>query len=102
MAKFALSSLAKEDLREVGRFTLEHWGPQQVVRYLDGFENACQLLAENPNVGRSAAHVRDGLHAYSYQAHVIFYLVNESEILIVRVLHGAQDVPRAFSQQEDG
>jgi len=57
MAKFRLSRRAEADLLSIGEFTLGEWGETQTIRYLGELEKCCQMLADNPFLGRACEHV---------------------------------------------
>jgi toxin ParE1/3/4 len=84
---FKYSSQAKADLLDIGHYTLETWGEAQAGRYLDQIEDCCQLLAENPRIGRAFSSARPGLRRIEQGSHVIFYQETPSGILITRILH---------------
>ena len=42
MATFRLSRLAEADLMEIGAYTLETWGEDRTIRYIDGLETCCR------------------------------------------------------------
>jgi plasmid stabilization system protein ParE len=52
VAKFRFSRRAEDDLFNIGVYTLRTWGEAQVVRYIDNLEICCQMLADNPGLGR--------------------------------------------------
>lgn len=44
MAKFRLSRLAEADLMDIGTYSLDKWGEDQTIRYIDALEACCQQL----------------------------------------------------------
>ncbi len=42
MRKFRLSRLAEADLMDIGTYSLNKWGEDQTIRYLDALEACCQ------------------------------------------------------------
>lgn len=46
-------------------------------------------LADDPYLGRTCDRVRSGLRRFEVQKHVIFYVVEEGGIFVIRVLHAA-------------
>jgi plasmid stabilization system protein ParE len=58
---FRFSRRAETDLLGIGTYTLRAWGEAQTIRYLDGLEACCQMLADNPGAGRPCDDVRPGL-----------------------------------------
>ena len=79
--------MAEEDLLSIGEYTLRNWGEAQTIRYLDGIEDCCRMLAANPLIGRACDQVRSGLRRMEYGKHVIFYRPEGSGIQVVRILH---------------
>ena len=72
---------------EIATYTLQTWGEDQVVRYIDNLEDRCEQLANNPRLGRACDHIRPGLHRMECGRHVIFYRVNNAGVLVSRILH---------------
>ena len=87
MAKFRLSRRAEADLLGIGKFTLREWGKSQAARYIAELETCCQMLADNPALGRPCDHVRPGLRRHEHGKHVLFYRQERNGILVSRILH---------------
>ena len=101
MSRFTLTSKAKSDLKEIGRYTLEHWGQEQLKRYLTMFDACFQQLAANPLKGQDCSNIKQGYRKFSIGSHVVFYhQVNSDMIEIVRVLHGRMDLQMRLSKLE--
>jgi len=85
---FRFSRRAEADLLSIGDYTLRTWGKAQADRYLGELETCCQMLADNPLLGRSCDAVRPGLRRLEHGKHVVFYrLQKPGGILVVRILH---------------
>lgn len=91
MAKFRLTTRAVLDLSEIADFTIQLFGIEQARLYRDGFNNCFEVLAQNPQLGRSAAELAPNLRRYEHQSHVVFYIPRDTGILIVRILHQRMD-----------
>ncbi len=87
MAHCRFSRRAEADLSGIGTYTLRTWGKAQAIRYLIELEECCQMLAENPALGRSCDDVRPGLRRMECRAHVLFYREDKKGILVSRILH---------------
>jgi toxin ParE1/3/4 len=87
VAAFHFSRRAEADLLEIGSYTLQTWGVDQAIRYIDQLEACCQRLANNPESRRSCDDVRRGLRRMEQGKHVIFYRQQDAEVLISRILH---------------
>ena len=87
MAVFRFSRRAEADLLSIGVYTLHTWGEDQTIRYIDDLEACCQMLADNPTLGRACDDVRPGLRRMERGRHVVFYREGAGGILISRILH---------------
>ena len=94
MADFRLSTRAAADLGGIARHTIETFGVEQAHRYRDDLEACFRTLAENPRLGSSAERLRPGLRRFEHRSHTVFYMQDEEEILIVRILHARMDALR--------
>jgi plasmid stabilization system protein ParE len=47
--KYRLRQAARDDLKDIARYTLKHRGKVQRDKYLNGFKERFELLGENPN-----------------------------------------------------
>jgi toxin ParE1/3/4 len=72
---------------DIGGYTLDKWGEDQTLRYIDSLEACCQQLAENPQLGRPCDHIRPGLRRMEHGRHVVFYRMEAGGIRVSRILH---------------
>lgn len=92
MRPYLLTTAARKDLIDIGRFTTNRWGRQQRNLYLKQLDDAFKLLASQPKMGRDASDIKAGYRKHNLGSHVIFYRTGtESIILIIRVLHKNMD-----------
>jgi toxin ParE1/3/4 len=54
-------------------------------------------LAATPGIGRSRQELRPELFSFPVGRHLLFYRPQPGGIVLVRVLHGARDLPALFS-----
>ena len=88
MAAFRFSRRAEADLLNIGGYTLHTRGEAQADRYIGELETCCQMLADNPSLGRPCDDIRPGLRRIEHGKHVVFYrLQKPGGLLVVRVLH---------------
>lgn len=97
MSRYRITPRAAEDLRGIGRYTLETWGRTQRDNYLSAIDSRFSWLAKNPNLGKPRPDVAEGYHSYPQGSHVIFYLIGEKGIDIIGVPHQRMDVVNYFS-----
>lgn len=76
--------------------------PDAALRFVDTVEQAFARLSEMPEIGalREFANSRlAGVRAWpvpKFSRYLIFYQVTQDSIRILRVLHGARDIPSLF------
>ena len=97
MVEVRLTSHAEADLAGIADYSIETFGIEQARRYRDDLDACFRTIAGNPRLGRSAEVLSHGLRRIEHRSHVVFYLVDESGILIVRILHSSMDSARHFS-----
>jgi toxin ParE1/3/4 len=87
MAAYRLSRMAETDLLQIATYTLDRWGKDQTVTYIDGLEACCRQLLNNPELGRACDYIRPGLRRMEYGRHVLFYRIEQEGIIVSRILH---------------
>jgi toxin ParE1/3/4 len=93
MPPFLLTSAARKDIIDIGRFTSEKWGKRQRDKYLKQLDDTFRLLALKPDIGRDAEDIKFGYKKFSQGSHIIFYRAGtESKIVVIRILHNSMDV----------
>jgi toxin ParE1/3/4 len=87
VARFRLSRRAETDLYNIGLYTFRTWGEAQTDLYICKLRDCCQLLANNPGLGRSCNEIRRGLRRMEQGKHVVLYREESGGVLISRILH---------------
>lgn len=91
MGVYKLSRLAETDLAKIFEGGIEKFGLKQAQDYLSGMHILFQILSDNVTLGRDASEFVSALRRFSYKSHTIFYLVNDVNIFVVRVLNQSMD-----------
>ena len=91
MGVYKLSRLAETDLAKIYEFGIENFGLKQAQDYLSGMHILLKILSDNVTLGRDASEFASSLRRFSYKSHTVFYLVNDVDIFIVRVLNQSMD-----------
>ena len=99
MVNFHLTELAKQDLRSIGRYTQTTWGREQRNTYLAKIDAAFQLLAMEPQLGKSCDDLRPGYRKYPVGKHLIFYRQSADRLEIIRILHQRMDIEARFDDE---
>ena len=96
MAGYRLTRRADGDLDGIYEYTIAKFGLRQARNYLNGLLRCFEFLAESPAAGSRAERLAPGLRRYPYRSHGVFYIPEDSGVLVVRVLHERMDAPRHF------
>lgn len=91
MAKVVFTPEAREDLKDIIRYTRATWGCDQAVEYVAGLRSQAAFLAETPEIGKKRDELANGLICFPYVSHVVYYTKTFNAIAVIRVLHQQQD-----------
>lgn len=94
MARFELSRLALTDLHAIADYTLERWGREQTLAYIEALQDRLTELAHQPLLGRRRDELAQDVLCFPFESHVVFYLGTDFGISVVRILHKRQDPSR--------
>lgn len=95
MANYQLSKRADEDFESLYLFGLLNFGLIQADAYVDGLEERFEQIAAQPDLYPAIDHLKPGYRLSVYQSHSIYYRVDESGVLIIRILRN-QDLKTAL------
>jgi toxin ParE1/3/4 len=97
LARFTRTARAEEDLIEIWTYIVQD-SPRAADRLLDRLDNVCGLLADNPHMGPLRADLAEGLRYFPTGNYLLLYREKQRGIEIVRVVHGARDLPGLFRE----
>lgn len=89
---------ARQDLVDIWSYVASD-SAAAADRLLDEINEKCELIAEFPGMGRRRDELGASLRSFPVGSHVIFYRVREDGIEVIRVLHGARDIPSVFQEE---
>lgn len=95
MSQVVKRPLAETDLDEIWWYIAQD-NPDAADRFLDKIEERCRTLAQFPNLGVSRDELHPGLRSLPVGKYLIFYLIIEGGIEVVRVLPGMMDIDAFF------
>jgi toxin ParE1/3/4 len=95
MAQLIILPAAKADLIEIGDFIAQD-NPARALSFVAEIEAKMLQAAERPESFPARDDVHEGLRSVRHGRYLIFFLDAGNEVRIVRVLHGARDLPRVF------
>lgn len=91
---------ASQDLEEIGDY-IHTENPAAAIRFIAALRARCARIADAPRGGAPRPSLWPGLRSVPFRRYVIFYTVNDSDIRIERILHGARDIEAIFDAESD-
>jgi plasmid stabilization system protein ParE len=91
--KLAWSNLAKQELLELKRYSVERWGRDVALRYLEDVRDAAKGIAAKPDRAKT---LKGPFRIFRVRSHYLIVHVDDSarRVTIARVLHAAMDIDR--------
>ena len=86
------SELADAELIDIYIYGAQNFGQLTTESYFLDINQTFQFLAENPYVGSERTEFKPPVRIHPHGRHLIIYTIEDSFILIVRVLHQRMDV----------
>lgn len=83
---------ARDDLREILRYSLRAWGRGQRCAYKTRILDALRELARYPGLGRERHGLGKDVRSFPVGRHVIIYLATDDELIVLRILHTRMDI----------
>jgi len=88
-----LTPRATEDLENLWFYSQEQFGLLKADEYIGRISGIFELIATH-EVGIKRPELGDSLYSLPVEKHVVFFLVSELVIIVIRILNQSQDVPR--------
>jgi toxin ParE1/3/4 len=95
MSRVVRSIQAQRDLEDILDY-LDSQSSQAADRFAKKFDESCDLHATYPQLGANSEELASGLRYFTAGNYVAFYRPIADGIEIIRILHGARDLPRFF------
>ena len=83
---------AEQDLEAIGDYIAAD-NPKRAVSFVRELRQQCQRIAQNPLGYRLRSELAKGLRSCAHGHYVIFFEAKPEDVVIVRILHGARDLP---------
>ena len=90
--------LADTDLEEIGDYIAQD-NPARALTFIQEIRAQCQKIGKSPLAYRARPELGDEIRSCPFGNYVILYCPQATDVLIVRVLHGAMDLPRHMGNE---
>ena len=92
--RYRLSRNAEDDLIAIYRTGAQAFGISQAESYFAGLEEAFAFLAAYPRAARERLEIDPPVRAHPHKSHLIVYIIEETDILVLRIRHAREDWDR--------
>lgn len=92
--KLIVTRTAEADLESIGRYSIEQWGHDQAITYARGLLERFDEIAANPALAKLTPFAGDRYRQAKFESHMIYVLIDERTVRIVRILHQRMDQVR--------
>jgi plasmid stabilization system protein ParE len=96
--KLAWSNLARQELEELSRYSVERWGAVVARRYIEDVREAAKAVAQRPERARL---LRGNFRIFRVRSHYLILHIDRQEqrVTVARVLHVAMDIERHLPRE---
>ncbi len=97
MARIVRRPQALQDLIEIWRYIADESGEPRADKYLRRLNDVITYVAQQPPMGSARPEIQEeGIRNFVAESHVIFYIALLDGMELVRVIHGSQDLEKAW------
>jgi toxin ParE1/3/4 len=94
--RVAISPLAERDLEAIGDYIADD-NPSRALSFIAELRIQCATISKAPQAYRARSELGEGIRSCAHGNYVIFFTATKVRLTIVRVLHGAMDIPAQFT-----
>jgi toxin ParE1/3/4 len=87
---------AEDDVRAIADYTKTVWGDPQAKSYLDDIQKKIVFAAQFPGSGSAVYGLPEAYRKMPVGSHRIIYRIADHQLIVVRILHEREDIPRYF------
>lgn len=93
--RVAFTPLAEADLEEIADY-IARANPGRALSFITDLRMQCDRIGKNPGAYRRRPELGKDLHSAVFRNYVLFFEAGPSEVTIIRILHAARDLSKAF------
>jgi toxin ParE1/3/4 len=94
--RLVITPLAEQDLEAIADYIATD-NPERALSFVRELRTQCQRISLNPHGYRMRPELGEGIRSSAHGHYVIFFESDTNEVLILRILHGARDIPALLS-----
>jgi toxin ParE1/3/4 len=89
---YTFAPRARRDLQEAWTYSRDRWGRQRADTYIRDLTAIVEHIAANPSLGQACDEIQAGYRKHPAGSHMLFYVIRDDAIVVIRVLHQQMDV----------
>ena len=93
--RLVFSPLAERDLEAIGDYIAED-NPARAMTFVAELRTQCATILKGPQAYRLRPELGKGIRSCAHGNYIAFFTESKTTVTIVRVLHGAMDLPAHF------
>lgn len=97
MTRIQFTNAARQDLKDIFRYTVRNWGRPQAQKYSEQLKQHVNKIAQDTAFTKPVPTGRPHLRQSAVGRHLIIFEQSEDKFLIIRILHEAMDISRHAS-----
>jgi toxin ParE1/3/4 len=97
MKRLVLSPAARDDLLTIGLYIAED-NPTRAESFVAELEAKARQISEWPSRFPARDGISPGLRAAIHGAYLLLFRELDNEVRVVRILHGARNLPQIFGE----
>lgn len=95
MTRLVITPLAESDSEEIGDYIAID-NPDRALSFILELRGQCQIIALSPQAYRLRPELGSNIRSCVHGNYVIFFTHFEETVRILRILHGARNIPTLF------
>jgi toxin ParE1/3/4 len=95
--RYELTPFARFDMREIWAYTVQQWGRRVADSYIRDLSATLETIARDPYLGAATEWVDGSCRKQIFRSHVIFYMLADEGVTIIRILHQQMDASSRLS-----
>ena len=101
MTHLTFTALAEQDLEAIGD-DIATDNPARAASFIQELRVQCQRIAATPQGYRLRPERGDDNRSCTHGHYVIFFVATQEDVTIIRILHGARDLPPILAPDDQG
>ncbi|MHB0888761.1 type II toxin-antitoxin system RelE/ParE family toxin [Acidithiobacillus sp.] len=89
------TQLAEQDLESIADYIAAD-NPRRATTFVQELRQQCKRIALNPSGYRLRPELGEGIRSCAHGHYTIFFEATANDVTMVRILHGARDLPARF------